>query len=125
MTPRKGPTEIRPSLGGKSLPQGNRHAKDGAALLKTFRQLLASGYQGCEPGSHGPQHQEGQGQLGPDGEAPSNFSTHVTALHVEPRPGESHSTPCVLRFTRRGELPGAERISTQREVVSGTSEYLS
>ena len=49
MAPRKGPTEIRPSLGGKSMPQGNRHAKDGAALLKTYRQLLASGYQGPEP----------------------------------------------------------------------------
>lgn len=124
MTPRKGPIEIRPSLGGKPMPQGNRHAEDGAALLKTYRQLLASGYQGCEPGSQGPQHEEGQGHLGPDGEAPSNFSTRVTALHVEPRP-RSHSTPCVLRFTRRGELPGAERTFTQREVVSGTSEYLS
>lgn len=49
MTPRKEPIEIRPSLGGKSMPQGNRHAKDRAALLKTYCQLLASSYQGREP----------------------------------------------------------------------------
>lgn len=34
MAPRKGPTEIRPSLGGKSMPQGKRHAKDGQLCWK-------------------------------------------------------------------------------------------